>query len=177
MQEAGSRGSCWSMQPTMLSPSALALVLLGALVPCVQGSVCVPMFGQGTPRVVAVASGGGLGTNSLGTPRDLQFHPLNKDELWVASASDMQSGGDNRLNGNFIIKKPGTSAQTTSLLRDRVAYHYMDNVAAFAFSDDGRALFTCQESKNPYMGRSPPNFFQGPTAFEVLPVHQSLACK
>ena len=165
------------MQPTMLSPSALALVLLGALVPCVQGSVCVPMFGQGTPRVVAVASGGGLGTNSLGTPRDLQFHPLNKDELWVASASDMQSGGDNRLNGNFIIKKPGTSAQTTSLLRDRVAYHYMDNVAAFAFSDDGRALFTCQESKNPYMGRSPPNFFQGPTAFEVLPVHQSRACK
>ena len=161
----------------MHSPSALALVLLSALVPVVQGSVCLPMFGQGTPRVVAVASGGGLGTNSLGTPRDLQFHPLNKDELWVASASDMQSGGDNRLNGNFIIKKPGTSAQTTTLLRDRVAYHYMDNVAAFAFSDDGRALFTCQESKNPYMGRSPPNFFQGPTAFEVLSVHQSHVCK
>ena len=98
----------------------------------------------------------------LATPRDLQFHPLKPDELWVASASL-----DGRLSGNFIITNPGTAQQTTSLLRDRVAYHYMDNVAAFEFSADGRVLFTCQESLNPYMSLAPPNFFQGPTAFEV----------
>ena len=45
----------------------------------------------------------------------------------------------------------------------------MDNVAAFEFSSDGRALFTCQESLNPYMGKSAVNYFQGPTAFEVYP--------
>ena len=110
-----------------------------------------------------VASGQAPRSTDLGTPRDLQFHPLTGD-LWVASAST-----DGRLNGNYIIKKPGTAEQTAALLRDRVAYHYMDNVAAFEFSKDGRALFTCQESVNPYMQLSNPNFFQGPSAFEVWP--------
>jgi hypothetical protein len=73
------------------------------------------------------------------------------------------------MSGNFIITDPGTQNQSTRMVRDRVAYHYMDNVAAFEFSRDGRALFTCQESLNDYTGIASPNFFQGPTAFEVFP--------
>ena len=130
---------------------------------------CVPVFGAGTPRLVTVVKGGALGTNLLGKLRDLHFHPLKNDELWVASASP-----DGRLDGNFIIKNPGTAKQTVSLLRDRVAYHYMENVAAFAFSADGRALFLCNEADNTYMELANANFFQGPTAYEVPCISVSL---
>jgi len=145
----------------MLRRVLLALCLAAA-VGSAHGA-CVPTFGARS-TVVHVAKGGAASPSDLGTPRDLQFHPLRDNELWVASASN-----DGRLHGNFIIRDPGTPKQTTRLLRDRVAFHYMDNVAAFEFSKDGRALFTCQESLNTYMDLAPPNFFQGPTAFEVYP--------
>ena len=110
------------------------------------------MFGQHS-RAVTVATGG---VDLLGSPRDLQFHPLLPEELWVASSSP-----DGRLHGNVIIRNPGTPQQNITLLRDRIAFHYMDNVAGFEFSKDGRALFTCQESVNNYLGLWSPNFFQG----------------
>ena len=139
---------------------------LAATLASAAASTCVPPLGTAR-RVVTVARGVATGeaqrAGELGVPRDLQFHPLTGD-LWVAAAS-----ADGRLNGNFIISKPGTAEQSTTLLRDRVAYHYMDNVSAFAFSSDGRALFTCQESLNEYMELSFPNYFQGPSAFEVYP--------
>ena len=142
----------------------IAALCLAAIVyaPCAQSLSCVPVFGAGTPRLVTVIKGGALGTSHMGKPRDLQFHPLKNNELWVASAS-----ADGRLDGNFIIKNPGTAKQTVSLLRDRVAYHYMANVAAFAFTADGRALFSCNEADNNYMQLANANFFQGPTTFEV----------
>ena len=139
---------------------------LAATLASAAASTCVPPLGTAR-RVVTVARGVATGeaqrAGELGVPRDLQFHPLTGD-LWVAAAS-----ADGRLNGNFIISKPGTAEQSTTPLRDRVAYHYMDNVSAFAFSSDGRALFTCQESLNEYMELSFPNYFQGPSAFEVYP--------
>ena len=152
---------------------ASRLLSAACIAACVAAaaSECVPPFGssrhivtvvQGVPGIISTdgkqrppASGQMPGAFDLGSPRDLQFHPLTGD-LWVASAST-----DGRLNGNFIISQPGTPKQTTMLLRERIAYHYMDNVAAFALSTDGRALFTCQESLNTYTDRADPNFFQG----------------
>ena len=156
--------------------TASALLSAACIAACVtaaasQQQKCVPPFGlarrivtvvQGAPGTISPegkqrppASGQMPGFSDLGSPRDLQFHPLTGD-LWVASASI-----DGRTNGNFIISQPGTPNQTTMLLRERVAYHYMDNVASFAFSTDGRALFTCQESLNTYTDRANPNFLQG----------------
>jgi hypothetical protein len=151
--------------------SALLSVACLAAWVAAAASQCVPPFGasrqivtvvQGVPGTISPdgkqrppASGQMPGAYDLGSPRDLQFHPLTGD-LWVASAST-----DGRINGNFIISQPGTPRQTTMLLRERIAYHYMDNVASFAISTDGRALFTCQESLNTYTDTAAPNFFQG----------------
>ena len=154
-------------QPASALLSAACLAAFFATV----ASQCVPPFGaarqivtvvQGVPGTVSLdgkqrppASGQMPGAFDLGSPRDLQFHPLTGD-LWVASAST-----DGRLNGNFIISQPGTTKKTTTLLRERIAFHYMDNVASCAISTDGRALFTCQESLNTYTDTAAPNFFQG----------------
>jgi hypothetical protein len=143
------------------------VVCIAAAVGSASSAACVPVFGEGVPRVVTIAKGGSLGTSDLGTPRDLAFHPITHD-LWVASAHGSATP-NSRYGGNFIIKNPGTPEQTTTLLRDRVPFHYNDNLAAIAFSDDGRAVFTCQESLNVYTGLAQPNFFQGPTTFQVYP--------
>jgi len=139
----------------------LVCLLLGAA-HAVDGAAhetCVPQFGKESRPVVIAKSGDGLST-----PRDLQFHPAN-GELWVASAD---AGGD--ASGNYIIRNPGTPEQTTTLLQDRIPFHYQDNMAAFTFDKAGKVLMSCQESENRYLGLAAgPNWFQGPTAFELYP--------
>jgi len=145
----------------MMRLSAGAVLVL--LATSVQGS-CIPEFGA-KAQVVTIAGSGGTG-GGLAVPTDLQFHPLKDGELWVAS-SDRQ---DSRLSGNWIIEAAGTDQQSEGrLLRDRIAYHYQDKVAAIAFDSTGEKFFSCQESTNTYSGLAPDNFFQGPTAYEVMP--------
>ena len=136
----------------------LSLLLLHAL-PRASCS-CVPPFGSAR-TIVTVASS----TKGLATPRDIQFHPMRPNELWVASADKE----DATSSGLFVIENAGTKDQRSFTVRDRVAYHYMDNIAALSFDKQGKVVFTCQESTNTYAGSQGPNFFQGPSAFEVYP--------
>jgi hypothetical protein len=96
--------------PWIVGMPSMRRALAALSVVATAGSVlgCVPSFGVAN-RVVVVAKGGGA--DRMGTPRDLQFHPLKRDELWVASAST-----DGRLSGNYIITKPGTAQQTTRFI-------------------------------------------------------------
>ncbi|EKX35446.1 hypothetical protein GUITHDRAFT_118362 [Guillardia theta CCMP2712] len=90
---------------------------------------------------------------------------MRPNELWVASADKK----DATSSGLFVIENAGTKDQRSFTVRDRAAYHYMDNIAALSFDKQGKVVFTCQESTNTYAGSQGPNYFQGPSAFEVYP--------
>merc|ERR1711871_1277845 len=112
---------------------------------------CAPAFGRdATARLVATAAHG------LAHPRDLQFHPINTDELWVAN------------NDTDSITIIDTVAGTAVTRRDRAPYHYMERISSLAF--DSRGYFaTCQESENSYDEMMIPNWFMGPTLFHSDP--------
>merc|ERR1719353_994550 len=108
---------------------------------------CARAFGrQAVAQVVATDAHG------LASPRDLQFHPLNPDELWVAN---------NDTDSLTIID---TVAGTAVTRKDRAPYHYMERISSLAF--DSRGYFaTCQESDNTYDDMMIANHFMGPTLF------------
>ena len=120
-----------------------------------NGQSCIPSFGQNRNfRVVAT---------DINEPRDIKFHPLKPSELWVASSNFT----DSRRNRLLIIRSAGDSnQQSITSLRDRTGYHYLDGVTAIGFSNDGKRLFTCQDSNNTYAGMQT-TYFMGPTAYEV----------
>ena len=116
---------------------------------------CVPSFGQS--RILRTVA------TDVNEPRDLKFHPLKPTELWVASSNYT----DSRRNRVLIIRGAGDSSQQSiTSLRDRTAYHYLDGLAAIGFSNDGKRLYTCQDSINTYTGMQT-TYFMGPTAYEV----------
>merc|ERR1719191_1558330 len=108
---------------------------------------CARAFGrQAVAQVVATDAHG------LASPRDLQFHPINPDELWVAN---------NDTDSLTIID---TVAGTAVTRKDRAPYHYMERISSLAF--DSRGYFaTCQESDNTYDDMMIANHFMGPTLF------------
>ena len=108
---------------------------------------CAPAFGQQSAITVEFTNDEGLDS-----PRDLQFHPLNPDELWVAN---------NDTDSLTIID---TVAGTAVTRKDRAPYHYMERISSLAF--DSRGYFaTCQESDNTYDDMMIANHFMGPTLF------------
>ena len=127
--------------------------------------VCVPPFGQARKFVSISFVEGEL--------RDLKFHPAAQDELWVASANF----SDSRYNRALIIKDASAvpmsiTYKNPKYLRDRTAYHYMEGVAAIAFSTDGKRFFTCQEAINTYQGMQT-TYFMGPSVYEASPPAKS----
>ena len=116
-----------------------------------QPQSCAPAFGLQNSVVVEFTNDEGLNN-----PRDLQFHPLNPNELWVAN------------NDTDSITIIDTVAGTAATRRDRAPYHYMERISSLAF--DSRGYFaTCQESENSYDGMMIPNWFMGPTLFHSEP--------
>merc|ERR1711871_299530 len=112
---------------------------------------CAPAFGR-----AATSSVMATGAHGLAHPRDLQFHPLNTNELWVAN------------NDTDSITIIDTVAGTAVTRRDRAPYHYMERISSLAF--DSRGYFaTCQESENSYDEMMIPNWFMGPTLFHSDP--------
>jgi hypothetical protein len=127
--------------------------------------VCVATFGNSRKFVSISFEEGEL--------RDLKFHPAAQDELWVASANF----SDARYNKILIIKNASIvpinlTYKNPKYLRDRTGYHYLEGVAAIAFSDDGKRFYTCQEAINTYNGMQT-TYFMGPSVYEAssLPIN------
>jgi len=102
-------------------------------------------------------------TGNFNVPRDLQFHPLHPNELWVAN-----TGSSDVTVLTFNNKT--SPAFTTLRVADRAKYHYMASVSALSFGVDGR-FASCQESTNTYdgltaRGGESGNKFMGPTLFD-----------
>ncbi len=145
-----------SVLPPLTRVSTARLVLCVIIIQIVSSQTCVPAFGQ--TRILRTVA------TDVNEPRDLKFHPARPTELWVASSNY----SDARRNRLLIIRFAGDSSQQSiTSLRDRTAYHYLDGLSAIGFSNDGKKLFTCQESNNTYAGMQT-TYFMGPTAYEVI---------
>ena len=113
-------------------------------------------------------------TGDFDVPRDLQFHPIRTNELWIANKGSadvtiVTFGGD---AGSNAFNTDMTTYKTfgTERLSDRAKYHYMAQVSSLSFTPEGR-FATCQESTNTYEGLTAKggengNKFMGPTLFE-----------
>ena len=121
---------------------------------------CAPAFGTAVPAIRMLAT---TTTGNFNVPRDLQFHPLHPNELWVAN-----TGSSDVTVLTFNDKT--SPAFTTLRVADRAKYHYMASVSALSFGVDGR-FASCQESTNTYdgltaRGGETGNKFMGPTLFD-----------
>ena len=105
-------------------------------------------FGVGTPGFTVIADA----RSGLDVPRDLEFNPARPNELWVVNRA---------YDGTVMYTNPGTPQMTSFRVRDKWALHFMEEVSAIAFNEEG--LFgTSQESINTYDGQGTGNFFMGP---------------
>ena len=112
----------------------------------------VEQFGTGFDETIIATV-----TNSLNKPRDLQFHPGQTDDLWVA----------NRATDSItIIHDAGKTSQWTENRDDAYSNHFMEEVSSFAFgqySNEHDWIFaTAQETRNTYDGQQAANNFMGP---------------
>ena len=147
----------------------LGIVTHGSLDVSVPKISCVPSFGKTTSEIRTIAS---QLNGKLYTPRDLQFHPVNKNELWVANQASSDISILTFTSTNEIFSNDLNTSRSFQALKvaDRAKYHYMASVSAFSFGADGR-FATCQESLNTYDGLTATggengNKFMGPTLFE-----------
>ena len=144
----------------------------------------VAAFGGANGRADDVAAFGGANGSVVHTilatasedllmPRDLEFHPVRTQELWVVNRAD---------DSVLLMFDAGLVNQTTERRKDSNANHFMEEVAAIAFgdiSDDhGHAFATAQETRNTFDGQAAPNNFMGPALWpsrldEFARVHQS----
>ena len=148
-------GSVWN---SIRIQNCMLIIALSVHSKNVHCQSCVPSFGQ--TRILRTVA------TDVNEPRDLKFHPLKPTKLWVASSNYT----DSRRNRILIIRGAGDpNQQSITSLRDRTAYHYLDGLSAIGFSNDGKRLYTCQESNNTYAGMQT-TYFMGPTAYEVCSV-------
>lgn len=98
---------------------------------------------------------------SLSTPVDVKLHPSDGTQLWIANQGKSQL---------LLLREPGTPQMISQIWQDRAEYHYTARVTALSFDKNGSTLVTCQNSKNDYHGMLQPNFFMGPTIYEMYPV-------
>lgn len=84
------------------------------------------LFGVPTYTTIANAS------NYLSQPTDLDFHPrLSTKQLWVVNKGTETTGGS-----TVTITNTGQVNQTTELLQDGNAWHFMSLPTGIAFSDN-----------------------------------------
>ncbi len=69
--------------------------------------------------------------DGVDSPRDLQFHPSRKGELWIMNYGTEDSGSE-----MLIVTDPGGDNQDVDARRDENAWHFMNTSTALAFSDD-----------------------------------------
>ena len=71
--------------------------------------------------------------NSISQPMDLDFHPaLSRKQLWIINKGTENSGGS-----TVTIDNTGEANQTTELLQDGNAWHFMSIPTGIVFSDNG----------------------------------------
>ena len=136
---------------------------------------CVPAFGK-SPSVGSVAlprDPAAPDAPPLATPRALGFHPVTGD-LWVgnrATDSLTIARGASDYARSPAEGEEGPRVSSVARRFDRAHYHYMDQMAAFAFgspSDPHAPLATCQESENTYDGMKRANRFMGPSLYDTV---------
>jgi len=72
-------------------------------------------------------------TDGISNPTDIDFHPtLTNSQLWVTNKGTANTGGT-----NVIINRAGGLDQTSELLQDGNAWHFMSLPTGIAFSDNG----------------------------------------
>jgi hypothetical protein len=72
-------------------------------------------------------------TNEILSPTDLDFHPtLSNKQLWVINKGTENSGG-----ATVIINNTGDGDQSSEMLQDGNAWHFMSLPTGIAFSDNG----------------------------------------
>lgn len=97
----------------------------------------------------------------LSIPVDLKFHTADSNQLFIANRG---------RNGTLVIRDVGTAGAYSRVWQDRAEYHYNAHIAALSFDNLGKTLITCQNVKNDYYGMHKPNYFMGPTIYEMYPV-------
>lgn len=87
-------------------------------------------FPNYTPVFTVVADD----SDGVDRPQDLDFHPAAEraNELWVVNKGTEETGSD-----MVIIHDAGLEEQDSELRMDDNAYHFMNLVSAFEFSDNG----------------------------------------
>lgn len=72
-------------------------------------------------------------SDEINRPMDLDFHPtLSENQLWVINKGTENSGG-----ATVIITNTGEANQTSEMLQDGNAWHFMSLPTGIAFSDNG----------------------------------------
>ncbi|MCA9581858.1 MAG: hypothetical protein KC416_08685 [Myxococcales bacterium] len=99
----------------------------------------------------------GTEADGLNVPRDLEFDPKNPDHLWTVNRA---------FDGTAMFSGVGTEDQTVDVRSDVFADHFMEEVAALSFGDNGD-FATIHESRNTYNNVGFPNDFMGPTLWDA----------
>ena len=113
----------------------------------------------GTPTFSVIASA----ANAVSQPTDLDFHPqLTQKQLWVINKGTENTGGS-----TVTINNTGESNQTTELLQDGNAWHFMSIPTGIAFSDNGNFTTSPGVFDANHSGTS--SAFTGPTLWSSDP--------
>ena len=112
----------------------------------------VAQFGDGFIETLIATT-----SDSLSKPRDLEFHPGQTNDLWVANqATDSIS----------IIHNAGKSNQWSENRDDYYSNHFMEEVSSIAFGKyDPKhdwVFSSAQETRNTFDGQQAANNFMGP---------------
>ena len=99
----------------------------------------------------------GSSSDMLNLPTDLDFHPAySKNELWVINKRNENSGGSTTIYSN-----PGENNQSSQLVVDGNAWHFMSLPTGIAFSKNGNFATSPgvydanhQQSGSPFTGPS-----------------------
>lgn len=112
----------------------------------------VEQFGTGFDETIIATS-----SDTLNKPRDLEFHPGQTGDLWVA----------NRATDSItIIHDAGLASQWSENRDDYYSNHFMEEVSSIAFgqydNNHDWIFASAQETRNTYDGQQSPNNFMGP---------------
>ena len=108
----------------------------------------------------------GTADDGLDVPRDLEMNPDVHGELFVVNRT---------TDSATIFTAAGTEEQTSRLVVDPYALHFMEEVSSIAFGahlhGDGEYpnFGTCHESRNTYNDNAEANDFMGPTLWSSDP--------
>ncbi len=93
--------------------------------------------------------------DDLNTPRDLEFHPIRTDELWVVNRE---------TESVTILFDAGTDDQWTQHIDENFAGpHFLAQPSALAFNRETGDFATIHETDEPTQGTMTPFDFMGPT--------------